>query len=272
MLRRTRHLPQQISHQVHQVHHRIPRRIQRRLTTALGTLLLTITCATGLTVGTTAPAMADECYTWTRNLSAGASGSDVAQLQIRVAGWAGYGVNMAIDGSFGSQTTTALKRFQSAYGLVSDGVAGPATYSKIYALQDADCSPAHFSWAEVDGGCGQGGYSGGSVDAATVKENLKRAMWRAEALRRQLGDQPLTVTSGFRSQWCDRQVGGSGTGQHTYGRALDLTGPMGLCPIARQARYASFGGIFGPGYPNHNDHVHVDIRAGQSWSAPNCGI
>ena len=100
-------------------------------------------------------------------------------------------------------------------------------------------------------------------------------MWRAEALRRQLGDRALRVTSGFRSQSCDRSVGGSGAGQHTYGRAIDLTGFGGnpsLCSIAQQARSAGFGGTFGPGYPDHNDHTHVDIRAGRSWSAPNCGI
>lgn len=246
-----------------------------RLRSALATVVLLLTTLTGITLAAAPQASADECYTWSRNLSAGTSGSDVAQLQIRVAGWAGYGVNMAIDGSFGAQTTTAVKRFQAAYGLAADGVAGPATYSKIYALQDADCSPLHFSWAEVDGGCGAGGYSGGSVSATTVKENLKRAMWRAEALRHQLGDRALVVTSGFRSQACDRAVGGSGTGQHTYGTALDLVGVSGspsLCTIAGQARYAGFGGIFGPGYPDHNDHVHVDIRAGRSWSAPTCGI
>jgi zinc D-Ala-D-Ala carboxypeptidase len=45
-----------------------------------------------------------------------------------------------------------------------------------------------------------------------------------------------------------------------------------FCTIASNARYAGFGGIFGPGYPGHDDHVHVDIRAGQVWSAPTCGI
>jgi zinc D-Ala-D-Ala carboxypeptidase len=220
-------------------------------------------------------AVVDECYSWSRTLSSGASGADVAELQVRVAGWAGYGVNMAIDGQYGPQTVQAVKGFQAAYGLAADGVAGPATFAKIYELQDADCSPAHFDFAEVDGGCGAGRYSGGSVSAAEVKENLKRAMWRAEALRHQLGDQPLRVTSGFRSQACDRQVGGSGTGQHTYGRAIDLTGFSGtpsFCTIAQQARYAGFGSIYGPGYPDHDDHTHVDIRAGRSWSAPDCGI
>ncbi|WP_134766858.1 M15 family metallopeptidase [Nocardioides sp. 1609] len=242
-----------------------------RLRTLLASLALTLFGVVVVTAATTAPAHADECYSWTRNLSSGASGADVAELQVRVAGWAGYGVNMGIDGSYGPQTVAAVRNFQSAHGLGADGVAGPATYAKIYALQDADCTPAHFSYAEVDGGCGAGGYSGGSVPAAQVKENLKRAMWRAEALRQRMGNVPLTVTSGFRSQACDRQVGGSGTGQHTYGNAIDLVGAS-FCSLAQNARSTGFGGIFGPGYPGHDDHVHVDIRAGRSWSAPTCGI
>lgn len=222
-----------------------------------------------------APANADGCYTWDRTLKSGMSGSDVSELQIRVAGWAGYGVNMAIDGEFGPKTKQAVKNFQSAYGLSADGVAGPKTFSKIYALQDNDCSPAHFDWSEVDGGCGAGGYSGGSVSAAEVKKNLKRAMWRAEALRHRMGDKPIRVTSGFRSKACDKQVGGSGSGQHTYGKAIDIVpinGNNTFCNMAKNARYIGYGAIFGPGYPGHNDHVHVDIRAGQVWDAPTCGI
>ncbi|HEX6877429.1 MAG TPA: M15 family metallopeptidase [Nocardioidaceae bacterium] len=249
--------------------------MRRKTVSSLAALLLTVAALVPATLGAASPAAADECYTWSRTLSYGASGPDVAELQIRVAGWAGYGVNMSIDGAFGSQTQQAVKNFQAAHGLSADGVAGGQTYNAIYALQDPDCSTAHFAWSEVDGGCGEGGYSGGSVSAATVKENLERAMWRAEGLRQRLGDQPLRVTSGFRSQACDKAVGGSGTGQHTYGTALDLTGFSGsptLCAIAQQARYAGFGGIFGPGYPGHDDHTHVDIRSGQAWSAPDCGI
>ncbi|MEO9322979.1 M15 family metallopeptidase [Nocardioides sp. C4-1] len=242
-----------------------------RLRALLATFAVTLVSLVAVSTATSPPAHADGCYSWTRNLSSGATGADVSQLQIRVAGWAGYGVNMAIDGSFGPQTVQAVKNFQASYGLAADGVAGPATYAQIYALQDDDCTPIHFSYAEVDGGCGQGGYSGGSVPAATVQENLKRAMWRAEALRQRMGNVPLTVTSGFRSQACDRQVGGSGTGQHTYGNAIDLVGAS-FCGLAQNARYNGFGGIFGPGYPGHDDHVHVDTRAGRSWSAPSCGI
>jgi zinc D-Ala-D-Ala carboxypeptidase len=235
-------------------------------------LLVLVTALAGLVVvGTPAPAQADECYSWTRNLSAGASGADVAELQIRVAGWTD--ANMAVDGAFGAQTTAAVTGFQAAYGLPADGVAGPATYAKIYELQDADCSPIHFDWAEVDGGCGQGGFAGGSVDEATVRENLKRSMWKAEALRHKMGDQPLTVTSGFRSTACDAQVGGSGSGQHTYGNAIDLVASaFSFCQIASAATTTGYGGIYGPGYPGHDDHVHVDLRSGRDHQAPSCGI
>lgn len=243
----------------------------RTLLRVMLTFVLVAAGLTATTITTSAPAHADECYTWSRTLSSGASGSDVAELQVRVAGWAGYGVVMSIDGQFGAQTKTAVIGFQKAYGLAADGVAGPQTYSKIYELQDPDCSPAHFSWAEVSYNCGRGLNSNGSVSLATARENLKRAMWRAEALRKQLGDRPLRVTSGFRDKTCD----GYPYAQHTYGNALDLVpGDSGttFCSIARQARYSGFGGIFGPGYPDHDDHTHVDIRSTRSWSAPDCGI
>lgn len=242
---------------------------------AFVTCLFGLATVLGMSLATASPAAADACYTWSRTLRSGASGADVKELQVRVAGWAGYGVNMTIDGQFGARTKTAVTNFQRAYGLGADGVAGPTTYAKIYELQNDDCSPLHFTWGEVDGGCGAGGYSGGSVSSATVRENLKRVMWRAEALRHQLGDRALRVTSGFRSRACDRAVGGSGSGQHTYGTAIDLTGISGdpsFCSIAKQARSAGMGGIFGPGYPGHSDHTHVDIRAGRTWSASRCGI
>lgn len=217
------------------------------------------------------PAGAAGCYTFSRSLASGATGSDVLQLQTRVAGWAGYGVNMSMDGSYGPQTVTAVRNFQAAYGLTVDGKAGPQTFAKLGELEDADCSTKHFAWSEVDGGCGAGGFSGGTVSATQVKENLRRAMWRAEAVRQRLGNAPMNVSSGFRSRACDRSVGGSGTGYHTYGMALDITTPS-FCSVAKAARYSSFGTILGPGYPDHNDHAHIDTAARQFWRAPNCGI
>ncbi|RLP97422.1 peptidoglycan-binding protein, partial [Micromonospora sp. BL1] len=107
------------------------------------------------TVVAAPPAHADGCYTWKRTLSQGSSGAEVRQLQIRVAGWAAYGGIVRVDGVYGPETAAAVKRFQAAYGLRADGVAGPQTFAKIYDLQkDSDCTPKHFSYAELDNGCG----------------------------------------------------------------------------------------------------------------------
>ncbi|WP_265864391.1 D-Ala-D-Ala carboxypeptidase family metallohydrolase [Streptomyces sp. SKN60] len=222
-------------------------------------------------LATAGPAQADACYTWSRTLSQGASGADVTALQIRVAGYPGYGGVLAIDGSYGPATAAAVKRFQSAYGLAADGVAGPATFSKIYALQDDDCTPAHFSYAELNT-CNTT-WAGGAVSAATAKSNALRTMWKLEALRHALGDAPIRVTSGFRSTACNAAVGGASTSRHLYGDAADLgAGSHSLCTLAQQARNHGFNGILGPGYPDHNDHTHVDHRPSRYWSAPNCGI
>ncbi|MFJ6073071.1 D-Ala-D-Ala carboxypeptidase family metallohydrolase [Streptomyces sp. NPDC093065] len=221
----------------------------------------------GATAGT---AHADSCYTWNRTLTQGTSGSDVTQLQIRVAGWVTSGERLSYDGQYGARTAAAVKKFQAAYGLAADGVAGPATFSKIYALQDADCTPVHFTYAELNK-CNSD-WSGGAVSAATAKSNALKTMWKLEAMRHALGDVPITISSGFRSRACNSAVGGSSTSRHLYGDAADLTGSPSFCRLAQQARTHGFSEILGPGYPDHNDHTHVALDPSPYWSAPNCGI
>ncbi|MEV8285058.1 MULTISPECIES: D-Ala-D-Ala carboxypeptidase family metallohydrolase [Streptomyces] len=243
----------------------------RRTSRLLLSLVMTLTFAWAGAVATAGTAQADGCYTWSGTLSQGSSGAAVTQLQIRVAGHAGNGAVLAIDGAYGPATAAAVKRFQSAYGLAADGVAGPATFNKIYELQDDDCTPIHFTYAELNN-CNSD-WSGGAVSAATAKSNALRTMWKLEAMRHAMGDQPLRVTSGFRSVACNNAVGGASSSRHLYGDAADIgSGPHTLCSLAQNARNHGFNGILGPGYPGHDDHAHVDHRSGRFWSAPSCGI
>lgn len=242
----------------------------RRTARMLVTLVMIMAGAIVGVAATSGTAHADECYSWSRTLSQGSSGADVTQLQIRVAGWVTSGERLSYDGVYGARTTAAVKKFQSAYGLTADGVAGAQTYSKIYALQDADCTPVHFAYSELNK-CNSD-WSGGAVSAATAKANALKTMWKLEAMRHALGDVPITISSGFRSYSCNSAVGGASTSRHLYGDAADLTGTPSFCTLAKEARVHGFSEILGPGYPDHNDHTHVALDPSPYWSAPNCGI
>ncbi|WFE20282.1 D-Ala-D-Ala carboxypeptidase family metallohydrolase [Solwaraspora sp. WMMD937] len=231
--------------------------------------LVAATALTGVVV-TGSAAHADGCYTWGRTLSQGMSGNDVKQLQIRVSGYPGYGAVLALDGAYGPATRSAVIRFQQAYGLAADGVAGPQTFNKIYALQDNDCTPANFSYAEMNN-CNSS-WSGGAVSASTAKFNALVSMWKLQAMRRALGNVPLYVSSGFRSYSCNSAVGGASNSRHLYGDGVDLVGSPSFCRIAQQARYHGFSNILGPGYPGHSDHTHLGATPSRSWSASSCGI
>ncbi|GAA3266580.1 peptidoglycan-binding protein [Dactylosporangium vinaceum] len=250
--------------------------MHRRLGRLAAAILLALG-ATGTVVAVSgapasaSPALADGCYTWSGTLQSGSSGEAVRQLQIRVSGYPGSGGVLGLDGQYGAATKAAVQRFQSAYSLTADGIAGPQTFAKIYALQDDDCTPVNFSYGELNN-CNST-WAGGNVSAATAKANALVTMWKLQALRHALGDVPLTVTSGFRSTSCNSAVGGASSSRHLYGDAADLvSGSRTLCQLAQEARNHGFAGILGPGYPDHNDHTHVDGRPSRFWSAPNCGV
>jgi zinc D-Ala-D-Ala carboxypeptidase len=207
-----------------------------------------------------------QAYPWSRTLQQGASGSDVVELQIRVAGYAAASASqtrVAFDGDFGPGTAGAVRRFQSAYGLAADGVVGPGTQAKLNALESSDGSTLHFNWSEFTDRV-SGTFNGGKVSAATTRENARRLMYKLEALRLKLGNRAITVNSGFRSIAHNQDVGGASDSMHLYGHAADLNVPgVANRTVYQKAETCGFSGL----ETYTVDHQHVDSRAdmGRSW-------
>ena len=59
----------------------------------------------------------------------GSTGQEVRNIQNRLKSWGYY--TYTVDVIYGSRTVTAVKSFQRKNGLTPDGIAGPATLSKI---------------------------------------------------------------------------------------------------------------------------------------------
>ncbi|SET57853.1 peptidoglycan-binding domain-containing protein [Stigmatella erecta] len=72
-------------------------------------------------------------------LKLGSSGASVKNLQQALAN-AGFSPGAA-DGQFGPKTAAAVKAFQSAKGLVADGIVGPKTWAKLTAAPSGGATP-----------------------------------------------------------------------------------------------------------------------------------
>jgi len=226
----------------------------------------TLAAGVGVAIGPVLLSGTASAYSWSRTLSQGMTGADVTELQIRVAGWAtsspGH-TRVSIDGDFGPGTATAVRLFQSAYGLSPDAVVGPATQAQLNALQQSDGSTVHFNFSEFTDRV-SGTFDGGKVSAATAKENARRAMYKLEALRKKLGNVPITVNSGFRSIAHNAAVGGASDSMHLYGTAADLDVPgVSNKTVYQKAETCGFSGL----ETWTEDHQHVDSRAdlGRAW-------
>ncbi|MBY8877379.1 D-Ala-D-Ala carboxypeptidase family metallohydrolase [Actinacidiphila acidipaludis] len=226
----------------------------------------TLAAGVGVALGPVLLSGTASAYSWSRTLSQGMTGADVTELQIRVAGWATSSpgqTRVSIDGDFGPGTATAVRLFQSAYGLSSDAVVGPATQAQLNALQQSDGSTVHFDFSEFTDRV-SGTFDGGKVSAATAKENVRRAMYKLEALRKKLGNVPITVNSGFRSISHNAAVGGASDSMHLYGTAADLDVPgVSNKTVYQKAETCGFSGL----ETWTEDHQHVDSRAdlGRAW-------
>lgn len=187
----------------------------------------------------------------------------VREIQIRVAG---YAVDkpkqefLKIDGKMGPKTKAAIERFESAYGLHVDGIVGPQTLAALRALEGPDGPDGrtkHFKWSEFESKDGKI-FSDGNVSPKKVRENVRRLMWKLEALRRKAGDKPIKITSGFRSKSHNRSIRppGARTSQHVYGTAADIKIKGKTLPaVQKLAKTCGLSCIM-----RYTTHIHVDSR------------
>lgn len=210
-------------------------------------------------------------YDFDRRLRRGARGGDVRALQVRVAGWfpADGKEHFALDGRFGTQTAAAVRAFESFYRFANpNGVADRATFAKLNALQDADGSTRHFAFSEFDqnwnSGCSAqanayaGTFRGGMVPRWKVRRNVRRLMWRLEAVRAKGGHHPIGINSAFRSVPYNNCIGGASASQHMYGTAADNR--MADVTNRRERGIAKNSQVHGIGCYATQSHNHFDIR------------
>jgi hypothetical protein len=232
----------------------------RAFTLALGCLLLS----------QLAMALPASAYTFTRSLQQGDRGRDVKALEVRVAGWypSQDRSTLTVDGRFTSRTTTAVKAFQSFYGLTADGIAGTDTYAVLSNMLDPDGSTVNFSWAEfkqnVSTSCSAkansfaGTFDGGMGSPARVRRHVRRLMWRLEALRAKGGGHAIGISSGFRSVDYNSCIGGAGGSQHMYGTAADQK--MANVTNHEERILGEATDFSGIGCYSQLTHNHFDIR------------
>jgi len=144
-----------------------------------------------------------------------------------------------VDGLTGPKTVAAVEAFQSAEGLMVDGIAGGDTEAALLAAvadgrfcveEESNCSEKansseapgtfwddikHFTRAEFKCQCG-GKYCNGYP--AEPSETLLRA---AEDIRGQIG-KPMIITSGLRCPTHNAEVGGVSNSRHISGKAMDF--------------------------------------------------
>jgi peptidoglycan hydrolase-like protein with peptidoglycan-binding domain len=188
----------------------------------------------------------------TPTLRVGAKGASVEKLQTALRG---KGYKIAVDGSFGPGTLSAVKSFQQSRGLAADGVVGPNTWKALNSAggvsQPAPTGGGKHVTAYVQGRpstitvvpVGNGKYL--QADAA---RNFK-AM-QADARRAGIN---LSVNSGFRTM---------AEQQELYRKYLNGTGNLAAKP----------------GYSNHQNGISADVggingygTAAYKWLQNNAG-
>lgn len=223
-----------------------------------------------LLVGTAGLQPAAFARKFDRSLNRRDRGADVRALEIRVAGWFSHDnqSQLPVNNLFGYRTKVAVRHFQNHYGLKPNGTAGKGVFQVFRRLQSRDGSTRNFDFNEFaqhsNSSCGAqanayaGTFRGGAISFGRVKSNVRRLMWRLEAVRAKSGANPIGVNSGFRSVTYNDCIGGASASQHMYGTAADNR----IAGIGnRRARgLAKNSQVQGIGCYSSASHNHFDLR------------
>ena len=96
----------------------------------------------------------------------------------------------------------------------------------------------------------------------SVLNNIEILVEQLEIIRTNIGDKPIRVNSGYRTDAHNKAVGGSPTSQHLHGKAADIW-VSGMMPeelheiivYLRDRKMIAMGGV-----GIYNTFVHYDIR------------
>ena len=160
-------------------------------------------------------------------------------------------------------------RFEKHFGIPNpNGVASRRTFKVLRRLGDRDKSTEHFDWSEFkqhsNSGCSAqanayaGTFSGGRVSKKRTKRNVRRLMWRLEAVRAKSGRNPIGINSGFRSVSYNSCIGGASASQHLYGTAADNR--VSGITNDRARRIARGSQFYGISCYSNTTHNHFDLR------------
>lgn len=130
---------------------------------------------------------------------------------------------------------------------------------KTYSYSDNTQLSAHFNAKEFRCKCGK-------VHAFSISNEL---VDKLEKLYAALNCSKIIVTSGYRCPTHDKNVGGSGTGQHTLGNAADICcygqdgQPISSKIVCQKAQDIGFTGI--TNITAAYIYTHVDVRPNGKW-------
>ena len=131
--------------------------------------------------------------------------------------------------------------------------------SKTYEYSDKTQLSPHFNAREFRCKCGK------EHDFQIADELIEKL----EKLYASLNCSKIIVTSGYRCVTHDKKVGGSGTGQHTLGKAADICcygqdgQPISSKVVCCKAQDIGFTGI--ANITAAYQYTHVDVRTGKKW-------